>query len=286
MTITVNNSQPSLDSLNAESRAVRRAVLRSLYLTGGGHFGGSLSVVDVLVTLYRRLLRHPTLGQTNSLRDRLIFSKGHACIALYEVMRRVGLLDVPDLLGYGSAESPLEGHPDMTSTKALDFSSGSLGQGLAVGCGMAMALQKHSSERVWVILGDGELQEGCIWEAAALAARYRLASLSAIIDANGFQEYGWTQKGFDSEPVTNLTQKWAAFGWHVNEVDGHDHEAIARALQDHSHSIGRPSITVARTRKGAGCSLIEQHPSRFHCGQLTEEEFQNALMELDNGTTM
>lgn len=251
--------------------AVRRDVVDALRRTGGGHYGGSLSVVDLLLTLYRTELRVTPAPVRDPDRDRLILSKGHAAIALYAVLRRLGFCDAP-LDEYGSLGSPFEGHPDMTALPALDFSTGSLGQGLSVGLGMALALRNRGA-RVWVILGDGECQEGQVWESALLAARVEAENLIAVVDVNGFQEYGWN-------PMPDIDAKWRAFGWHVFEVDGHDHAAIAAVYAAAVAATGRPSVILARTIKGKGVPLAESDPIRFHCTAVTDLEHAEIIRSL------
>src|SRR5438128_5916491 len=167
-------------SLLTEATELRREIIEGLFACGGGHYGGALSVLDIILTLYRRILRTAPDQPNHPSRDRFILSKGHSAIALYAVLRRFGFFN-DSLTGYGQADSMLEGHPDMTVLPGVDFSTGSLGQGLSVGLGMAMAL-RSTDQNVWVVLGDGECQEGQVWEAAMLAARYRIDNLHAIID--------------------------------------------------------------------------------------------------------
>jgi transketolase len=212
-------------------------------------------------------------------RDRLILSKGHAAIALYAVLRRLGFFTAP-LGSCGKAGSPLEGHPDMTQLAGIDFSTGSLGQGLSVGLGMALA-RRGTPAQIWVVLGDGECQEGQVWEAAMLAARLRADNLHAVIDANGFQEWGFTQDaGAPAPPVEDLARKWSAFGWRVEEVDGHDHDALAAAFSAALAANGRPTVTIARTVKGKGSPIIEADPIRFHCVTVDRGEHQSILESL------
>lgn len=267
--------------LAREAAQLRRELVEALYACGGGHYGGSLSVLDILLTLYRRQLRMRPEARCNPpsdpLRDRLILSKGHAALALYAVQRHLGFYDHP-LAGYGTAGSPLEGHPDLAALPAVEFSTGSLGQGLSVGLGMALALAGRGP-RVWVVLGDGECQEGQVWEAAMLAARQRADNLVAIIDANGYQEWGWAATG-DPCPVPDLAAKLAAFGWSVSEVDGHNHEALTRAFEQAAAVQGRPAAVVARTVKGKGVDLAEADPVRFHCTEVSAEEHALILEQL------
>lgn len=264
------------EALAAEAARLRHEIVAALHACGGGHYGGSLSVLDLLLTLYRCQLRVDPREPRHPARDRLILSKGHAALALYAVLRRTGYLDAP-LEDYARAGSPLEGHPDMGVHPGVDFSTGSLGQGLSVGAGMALAL-RGTGAHVWVVLGDGECQEGQVWEAAMLAARYGLDNLHAVVDANGFQEWGWTHdRTLPQAPVPGDVAKWRAFGWNATEVDGHDHAALAAAFREMSRGEGRPSVALARTVKGKGFSTIVAEPLRFHCTTVTDEEHGTLL---------
>lgn len=252
-------------ALRDEARLLRRDIVDALYRTGGGHYGGSLSVIDLLLTLYRRQLRISPAAPRDPGRDRLILSKGHAAIALYAVLHRLGYFDEP-LDHYASVGSRLEGHPDMTRLPGVDFSSGSLGQGLSVAIGAALAL-RGTGQRVWVVLGDGECQEGQVWEAAMLAAQRGLDHLYAVVDHNCFQEWGW-----GGAPVPAIADKWRAFGWRVREVDGHDVDALEAAYAAMTQTAGAPSLLVAHTVKGKGVPMIEAAPQRFHCDAVTDDE--------------
>ena len=276
--------KPATDSLAAEAAELRREIIEALYASGGGHYGGSLSVLDLILTLYRRILRIFPGDPLHPDRDRFILSKGHSSIALYAVLRRLGYFTNP-LSSYGQFGSPLEGHPDMSVLAGIDFSTGSLGQGLSVGLGMALAL-RESGPHTWVVLGDGECQEGQVWEAAMLAARYRVGRLHAVIDANQFQEWGWSQsEGISSQPLEELSLKWSAFGWRVFETDGHDYEAMTEVFEKAAATVGQPSIVIARTIKGNGYPLIEADPIRFHCATVSEQEHLELIRYSDSITT-
>jgi transketolase len=263
-------------SLETEAAELRRDIIEALYESGGGHYGGSLSVLDIILTLYRRILRTFPPDPQHQGRDRFILSKGHSCIALYAVLRRMGFF-THDLASYAQTNSPLEGHPDMTVLPGIDFSTGSLGQGLSVGLGMAVAL-RPTGQRTWVVLGDGECQEGQVWEAAMLAARYQTENLHAVIDVNEYQEWGWRHSpADDTKPVEDLAAKWDAFGWRVYEVDGHDYEGMTATFKEALATKGRPSVVLARTVKGKGYELIEADPVRFHCATVEESEHAQLL---------
>lgn len=270
--------QSSSRALEEEAFETRREIVEALYSCGGGHYGGALSALDIILTLYRRVLRTCPEAPSHSRRDRFILSKGHSAIALYAVLRRLNFFN-HTLDGYGSIASSLEGHPDMTVLPGIDFSTGSLGQGLSVGMGMAMALSK-TKENVWVLLGDGECQEGQVWEAAMLAHRLKISNLYAVIDANGFQEWGWNYApGIDNQPVENLAQKWQAFGWQVLEADGHDFNDLERTFAQALQISDQPKLIYARTIKGKGFPLIEKDPLRFHCTSVSGEEQETLLAD-------
>ena len=269
---------PACDDCRSEVQRLRRQIVEALWAAGGGHYGGALSVVDILQALYRHALRIQPDAPDDPGRDRLIFSKGHAAIALYAMLRSAGYFD-DDLAGYGSSGSPLEGHPDMAALPGVDFSSGSLGQGLSVALGMAVALRSHGA-RVWAVLGDGECQEGQVWEAAMLAARLGVGNLVAVVDANGHQEWGWPAgTAMAGPPVAHLGDKWGAFGWRVIDVDGHDHDALVATYESATRSAGPPVVVIAHTVKGRGFTAVEADPLRFHCTEVTREEHRRLLAE-------
>jgi len=276
----VQSSSPGDLHFADEVRLLRRDIVDALWHAGGGHYGGSLSVIDVLWVLYRHCLRCAPAAPRHPARDRLILSKGHAAIALYAVLRRLGFFEVP-LRSYADMESILEGHPDMGTVPGVDFSSGSLGQGLSVGIGMALAL-RGSGQRVWVVLGDGECQEGQVWEAAMLAAACRLDHLHAVVDVNRYQEWGWaaTEGEPHPPPIAQMAAQWTAFGWRVIECDGHDHEALVHATAQAQDTTGGPCVVLANTRKGHGVALVESAPWRFHCETVSEQEHCSMMESL------
>lgn len=259
--------------------AVREAIAEALFRTGGGHYGGSFSAVDLLVTLYARHLQIDQDNLRQSVRDRFVLSKGHAAIALYAVLRHRGLIEVP-LETYAAFGSSLEGHPDMTALPGVDWSTGSLGQGLSAAVGMALGLQRHE-RRVWVMLGDGECQEGQVWEAAMLAGIARPANLHVIVDVNRRQEFGWHLPGVAHgpiDPVPAMAEKWQAFGWRVITCDGHDLASIDRACRD--AAADGPSVILAATHKGQGTNLTQGDPDRFHCTEVSAKEHASIMADL------
>ena len=267
-------------ALESSAAAIRRDIADALFRTGGGHYGGSFSAVELLVTLYARHLRIERGNLDDPHRDRFILSKGHAAIALYAVLRHHGLIDA-SLASYASLGSPLEGHPDMTAMPGIDWSTGSLGQGLSAALGMAIGLRRFDS-RIWVMLGDGECQEGQVWEAAMLAGLAKPGNLHAIVDVNRRQEYGWhlaTEYAQQIDPVPDMAAKWRAFGWEVIECDGSDVVAIDAACRD-ATGCERPSVILAQTRKGRGSRLTEADPARFHCADVSDAEHAAIMADL------
>jgi transketolase len=268
----------AFDALRAEALLLRREIVEALQRAGGGHYGGCLSVIDIVLTLYRTQLQVFPRRPRDPGRDRFILSKGHAALALYAVLRRLGFIS-DSLEGYADFASPLEGHPDMTAVAGVDFSTGSLGQGLSVGLGMAHSLRR-ASRHVWVVLGDGECQEGQVWEAAMLAAVCKLENLHAVIDSNGFQEWGYnTEPGrARPPPICDLVQKWRAFGWAVFECDGHDFRELNATFAAAKRTTGQPSMVIAHTVKGKGVRMIQDDPQRFHCCAVSDAEHR-AIMD-------
>jgi transketolase len=268
-----------IQRLARDANKLRRELVKMLYTCGGGHFGGSLSALDIILTLYDQILNVSPGDPPDPLRDRFILSKGHAASALYVVLAHHGFFPHDLLRQYGSLDSLLQGHPDMRLLPSIDFSTGSLGQGISAGLGMAIALREQGTT-AWVVVGDGECQEGQIWEAATLAAQYNIDNINVVIDTNGFQEYGWPTHGQGhAEPVSGLAEKWKAFGWHTIEVDGHNHEELIQAFHRCLERDAKPHVVVAHTIKGYGFPLIEQDPVRFHCTQISAGEYTSILGE-------
>lgn len=267
--------QPGNQTLSAESLALRKEIVLAFNNCGGGHYGGSLSVIDIILTLYRKVLRVSVEDPHNPQRDRFILSKGHAAMAYYSVLRKLGFVNEP-LETYGKFGSAYEGHPDMSTIPGIDFNTGSLGQGISVGLGMAISLS-GSGSRVWVVLGDGECQEGQVWEAAMQASRYGVDNLCAIVDYNKHQEWGWNyDRSIDNNPVQNIHQKWLAFGWYVIETDGHNHTALLETFEEAAQVKGKPVLIIAHTIKGKGIPMMEADPERFHCTEMTAQEKEEA----------
>lgn len=274
-------SPQRLAELEEIAARVRARVLISVHHAGGGHVGGPLSCTDLLVALYFHILNIDPARPDWEDRDRFILSKGHSTIALYAVMAERGYFPLEELLTFDAIDSRLQGHPDMTKTPGIDMSSGSLGQGLSPGIGMALGARLlNKSFRTYVILGDGESQEGQIWEAAFVAARYKLDNLTVFLDNNGLQQYGWQRPGERMlRPIENPAQKWQAFGWHTLEIDGHDIAQIVQAVGQAQEVRGKPTLIIANTIKGKGVSFMEDQ-YEWHARVPTQSELVQALAEL------
>lgn len=242
------------------------------------HFGGSLSAADIVVALYYYKLRLRPKQPDWPERDRFVLSKGHAVPALYVCLGMCGFFPREELATLKRLGSTLQGHPDMRKTCGLEANTGSLGMGLSVANGMALAGRVAGlSYRVYVLVGDGECQEGQVWEAAMTAAHYRLDNMTVIVDRNQLQAMGPTEERMRLEP---LAEKWRAFGWQTSEIDGHDMGAICRALDEASKVTRRPSAIIAKTVKGKGVPFMEGKPG-FHNARLDEEQFRAAIDALE-----
>lgn len=285
VTSSLARSEATLDELRRLSIRTRRLILESVHHAGAGHIGGPLSVTDILVNLYFNQLRIDPSRPDDPDRDRCILSKGHSSIAIYTVLALRGYLPVEELRTFDAIDSRLQGHPDLTALPGLDMSTGSLGQGLSPGVGMALGARLAGRDfRTWVILGDGEIQEGQIWEAAFVASRYRLDNLTAVLDYNRLPQFGWPDEtGFTrDEPIDDPAAKFRAFGWTPIEVDGHDHAALNEAFAEAVTHQGSPVIVIAHTAKGKGVSFME-NDFNWHATPPNETQLAQALAELEEG---
>ncbi|MFO8183881.1 MAG: transketolase [Candidatus Aegiribacteria sp.] len=267
------------DGKNLEELAlrVRLDVLEMIRNAGSGHPGGSFSAVEILVQLYWNVLRIRPEEPDWSGRDRFILSKGHACPALYSVLARRGYFDPGELSTLRKLGSRLQGHPDMHSLPGLDASTGSLGHGLSVSCGIAHGIRlDRLSARVYCLLGDGELQEGSVWEAAMSASHYSLSHLTAIVDRNGVQLDGTVSGVMEIEP---LVDKWLAFGWDVIVAEGHSFMSLEKAFQ-HCSETQFPSVIIANTVKGRGVSFMEGE-FEWHGKCPDDRQYEAAVRELE-----
>ena len=267
-----------ISALCRQANEIRKDIIRMLCEAGSGHPGGSLSATDILTALYFKVLRHDPKNPKWPDRDRVILSKGHGAPALYAALAHAGYFPIKDLMTLRKLDSPLQGHPDMRRLPGLEASTGSLGQGLSIGVGTALAgrLDKKGYYS-YVILSDGETNEGQTWEAASFAAHHGLDHLIAIMDYNKFQLDDAVKSIIDMEPVVD---KWKAFNWQVFEIDGHDMKLIVDTLEQAKKVSGKPIIIVAHTIKGKGISFMENN-NHYHGVAPTKEEAERALKELE-----
>jgi transketolase len=268
----------SIDELKQIANHLRREIVSMIGASGSGHPGGSLSEVELLTALYFRVMRHDVQNPDWPDRDRFVLSKGHGCPALYAVLAEAGYIDPKLLPTLRKLGSPLQGHPDKRMLPVLEASTGSLGQGLSIGIGMALAarLDKRDSH-IFVMVGDGEIEEGQIWEGAMYASFHKLSNLTLIVDYNKQQLDGWLKDVLDPAPVA---EKFRAFGWHVQEIDGHDFAQVIPALEQARLGNGRPTAIVAHTVKGKGVSFMENN-IEWHGVAPKKDQVEAALKELE-----
>ncbi|WP_137845371.1 transketolase [Microbacterium sp. 2FI] len=289
--LTVDPDAPTqYPELARLSQLVRWHIVNTVTQSKAGHIGGPMSMTDLLVALYFETLRIDPSNPHSPDRDRFVLSKGHSAIGLYSVLALRGYFPVEELATFDHGNSRLQGHPDMKLTPGVDVSTGSLGQGLSAGVGIALGAKKlGAGYRTWVMLGDGELQEGMIWEAFNSASRYRLNNLVAIVDLNGLQQFGWpavaTRDRFDrSDPWSHvdLHAILTGFGWNVLSVDGHDFGDILGAYEaavENASTSDKPTVILARTTKGHGLSFTSG-TYKWHNGVATPEQLEIARREL------
>ena len=272
----MKGTEVSVQSLENVAKNCRRSIVDMIHKAGAGHPGGSLSAIDLIVGLYGTQLNVDSNNPDSSQRDRFIMSKGHASPAVYAILREHDFLKQSDLDGFRSLGSVCQGHVDMKWTNGVDFSAGSLGMGLSFGIGTAFAAKMDGLDyQTWVMLGDGEIQEGQIWEAFMAASYHNLDNLHVIIDRNRIQNDDFVNVQME---IGDVASKVEAFGWSVKEIDGHDMEAVVEALQWSMDTPG-PSAVVAHTVKGKGVSFMEDNPS-FHGKAPNDSELKMAMEEL------
>lgn len=270
--------RPDIKNLKKKAVQIRKDILTMLQIAGSGHTGGSLSMVEILMALYYYKLNYDPKKPNWPERDRFILSKGHGCPALYAVMADVGYFPKEELKTLRKLGSRLQGHPQL-GLPGLEISSGSLGQGFSIANGMALGLKLDKvKSRVYCLIGDGETNEGQVWEAIMTANHYSLDNLCVIMDRNCFQIDGLCCDVKDMNP---MEEKWQAFGWHVIVTDGHDIEKLMNALDEVESVKNKPTVIIADTVKGKGISFIENN-NKFHGTVPTEEELGKALKELDD----
>lgn len=269
--------EAKLRHLKSVSLAIKQDIVRMVSEAGSGHPGGSLSIADIVTVLFFDVMKHDPADHCWDGRDRFILSKGHACPAVYAALAESGYFPKEELATLRKMGSRLQGHPDMCKLPGLEASTGSLGQGLSIASGMALAMKMDKKpNRVFCIMGDGELDEGQIWEAAMTAAHYRLDNLCGIVDRNGLQIDGNTD---DVKTLEPLSDKWRAFGWNVIEVDGHNLRELSDAMHRFRHTHFRPTVIIAHTIKGKGVSFMENQAG-WHGKAPSPEQAKAALHEL------
>jgi transketolase len=270
----MNNSLEDLKRIAVE---IRKDIVSMLTESASGHPGGSLSAVEILTTLYFKEMNINPQKNRDLNRDRFVLSKGHAAPVLYSTLARRGYFDVKELMTLRKFGSMLQGHPNMNDLAGVDMSTGSLGQGISAAVGMALAGKLDKKEyRVYTLLGDGELEEGQVWEASMSAAHYKLDNLTAFVDHNGLQIDGPVEEVMSPEPVSD---KFRAFGWHVIDVDGHNFEELINAVEEAKSTKGKPTMIVCKTVKGKGVSFMENMAS-WHGSAPNAEQCSQALKEL------
>lgn len=256
---------------------LRSLTVRMIHVAGSGHPGGSLSATDIITALYFSVMRLDPGRPDWDDRDRFVLSKGHACPAVYAALARRGFFSIDELWTLRRLGSRLQGHPDMMKTPGIDATTGSLGQGISVACGLALAAKvRKQSYRVYAIVGCGECQEGQVWEAAMAAAHHKLDNLTVFVDYNGLQLDGSNQEIMEIAP---LGKKWSGFGWHVVNIDGHSMGEILDAIAAAHDTRDRPTVVIARTVKGKGVSFMEDRVE-WHSGTFSKTELELALSEL------
>ena len=262
------------------AKKLRRHIVKMIHNAKSGHPGGSLSAIDMLTVLYTKVMRQfPDWDKNPNFadRDRFVLSKGHASAAIYSILAHCGYFPEEDLLEYRKFGTKLQGHPCCSKLKGIEVSTGSLGQGLSISCGMALGIKLDKKDsRVYVLMGDGELQEGSVWEAAMNAAHYNLNNITAIVDRNRLQIDGCTEKVM---AVGDVAKKFESFGWNTVEINGHDIQEIYKALEESKNS-DKPTVIVANTIKGKGVSFMENQAG-WHGKCPNDEQLAQALAELN-----
>jgi transketolase len=259
------------------AREIRCSILTMVKEAGVGHIGGSLSITDILVALYFKVLKINPRDPGWPDRDRLVMSKGHGAAAIYSTLAEKGFFPKEELRSFGLINSNLQVHPDKNKVPGIEASTGALGQGLSIGLGMALAARLNKKDYyTFVILGDGEIQEGQVWEAAMFASHYRIDNLTAVLDYNNVQLMGNVSEIMEIAPVA---EKWSSFGWEVLEVDGHNFNQIIESLYKAKEVKGKPTIIIANTIKGKGVSFM-QNTCKWHGSVPTQEEYIKAMAEI------
>lgn len=277
MTTETLNKKLSAEELSNLAVTVRRDIIEMIYGANSGHPGGSLSATDLVTALYFNVMNHDPKNPLWEDRDRFILSKGHACPVLYSCMARTGYFPLEELKTLRKIDSRIQGHPEVRKLPGIEASTGSLGQGLSIGIGLALgAKQQGKNYRTYVLMGDGEINEGQVWESALYCGTKGVDNLVAIIDCNKQQLDGWIK---DIMPLDPLNDKWKSFGWEVIEIDGHDMNQILDAFQKAETVKGKPTVIIASTIKGKGVSFMENN-LEFHGAAPTKDQYEQAMKEL------
>lgn len=265
-------------SLKILATKIRKHAIEGVYSAASGHPGGSLSISDLLALLYFEVMNVDPKNPKDENRDRFVLSKGHCAPALYGALAERGFFPTEDIKTFRQIDSYLQGHPDMKGVPGVDMSTGSLGQGISAANGMALAGKMDKKNyHVYTVLGDGELEEGQVWEAAMFASHYKLDNLTAFVDFNGLQIDG---KITDVMSPCPIDEKFKAFGWDVRVVDGHDLDALRQNIKEAAATVGKPSVIIMKTTKGKGVSFMENVAS-WHGSAPNEEQYKQAIAELD-----
>lgn len=277
MSSTLLQNKLSTEELKNKAKEIRRDIIQMIYDANSGHPGGSLSIADMIAALYFNVLNHDPARPDWEDRDRFILSKGHACPAMYSAMAKTGYFPHEELKTLRKIDSRIQGHPEVRKLPGVEASTGSLGQGLSIGAGLALgAKMQGKNYRSFVMTGDGELDEGQVWEAALFCGNKKIDNLVAIVDSNKQQLDGWIA---DIAPLEPLDDKWKSFGWEVIEIDGHDMDQILAAFQKAETIKGKPTVIIANTIKGKGVSFMENNLD-FHGAAPTKEQYEKAMEEL------
>ena len=266
----------NIADLRTASKNIRNNIIKMTYFAGGygAHIGGSLSLVEIMSVLYGNILNYKKDNLTDEMRDRLILSKGHGGVALYAAFKEFGIISQEDLDSFRKSGSWLTAHPTMDVAKGIEFSSGSLGQGLGQGIGTAVSLKlkQNNTSKTYIILGDGECDEGSVWEGAMIAPQLRLNNIVVIVDKNGLQ---CDDKTDNIISLKNIEKVWQGFGWETSIVNGHDEAELLTALQKR---VSKPYVIIANTIKGKGVSFMENEP-KWHMGRLSKSQYIQAMEE-------
>lgn len=267
----------TIQELEKKAKEIRLTIVKMVGPGKPGHFGGSCSIADVVAVLYFHKMKHDPKNPKMETRDRLVFSKGHSAVAQYAALSMCGYFPKEELWKLKQLGSMLQGHPDMEKTPGIEANTGSLGQGLSISCGIAAGLKLDKLPgRVYCIIGDGELAEGQIWEAAMSASYYKLDNLTAVLDCNKLQATGRIVDRFDTNPYK---EKFEAFGWNTIEIDGHSIKEIIEAFDEAEKIKEKPTVIIAHTIKGKGIPFAENNAA-FHNGAMTQDQYELALKHL------